>query len=99
LKFIKNASKSIGSALRSKKFYHVISVKSTVIPGTTDSVVIPLLEQYSQKKVGEDFGVCMTPEFLKEGNSVHDFFNPDKIVIGSYDLKSRNEIYDVHIRF
>ncbi|MHA1820206.1 MAG: UDP-glucose dehydrogenase family protein [Promethearchaeota archaeon] len=95
LKYIKEAAASIGDALKEKESYHVVSVKSTVIPGTTDSYVIPIIEEHSGKKVGVDFGVCMTPEFLKEGNAINDFLFPDKIVIGAYDEKSKDIMYNV----
>jgi UDPglucose 6-dehydrogenase len=93
LTYIKSVSNDIGKALKEKKAYHVVSVKSTVIPGTSDSHVIPIIEKASGKKVGIDFGVCMTPEFLQEGSSIHDFFNPEKIVIGAYDEKSKDTMY------
>jgi UDPglucose 6-dehydrogenase len=62
-------------------------MKSTVVPTTTEKVVIPVLEK-SGKKVGKDFGVCMNPEFLREGTAIQDFLNQDRIVIGAYDKKS-----------
>ncbi|MHA1730231.1 MAG: UDP-glucose dehydrogenase family protein, partial [Promethearchaeota archaeon] len=99
LKYIKKVSEDIGNAIKEKNGYHVISVKSTVIPGTTDSQIIPIIERISKKKVGIDFGVCMTPEFLKEGNAVNDFFNPDKIVIGGFDKKSSDYMYRVFNAF
>ncbi|MBD3354048.1 MAG: nucleotide sugar dehydrogenase [Candidatus Lokiarchaeota archaeon] len=92
---IKNVSKVIGQILRDKDDYHVVSIKSTVIPGTTDTHMIPLIEKYSGKRAGSDFGACMTPEFLKEGAAIDDFLNPDKIVIGSYDKKSSDLMYKV----
>ncbi len=64
-------------------------VKSTVIPGTTEEVVRPILEEVSKKQAGEDFGVAMNPEFLREGSAVHDFFNPDRIIVGTADKRSR----------
>jgi len=63
-------------------------VKSTVIPGTTENIVKPILEESSGKRCGTDFGLCMNPEFLREGSALHDTFNPDRIVIGEYDKKS-----------
>ena len=86
---VKNISKKIGIALKNSKKFYSILVKSTVIPGTTDEIVIPILEKYSQKKLGKGFGVGMNPEFLKEGSAVSDFMNPDRIVIGSSDKKSK----------
>lgn len=94
LGYIKEAAKNIGKALV-KEDYHVIVIKSTVVPQTTENVVIPILEKYSGKRVGE-FGVCMNPEFLTEiANSWNDepsfkrsFFDEDRIVIGEYDKTS-----------
>jgi len=60
------------------------------VPGTTENVVRPILEKYSGKEAGQDFGLCMNPEFLREGSAVEDFLNMDKIVIGSIDKKSGN---------
>ena len=87
LKYVKSAARSIGEALKSIDKYVVITVKSTVVPGTTESL-IPILQETSGKKVGTDFGLCMNPEFLREGSAVKDFLNPDKIVIGEYNKKS-----------
>jgi len=89
LKFIKNASKDLAKYIKNLNQYHVVTVKSTVVPGTTDKTVLSILKE-SGKKLGEDFGLCMNPEFLREGSAVEDFLNPDKIVIGSYDEKSAN---------
>jgi len=88
LKFIEFASKDLGNYLKNVNQYHVVVVKSTVVPGTTDSVVLPLLEKHSGKKVGKDFGLCMNPEFLREGSAIEDFLKTDKIVIGAIDEKS-----------
>jgi len=85
LSYIRQVSKEIGLALKNKSGYHVVIVKSTVVPGTTDDVVIPLLEKYSEKKAGVDFGVGMNPEFLREGVAVDDFMNPDRIILGGID--------------
>jgi UDPglucose 6-dehydrogenase len=62
-------------------------VKSTVVPGTTDDLIIPILEA-SGKKIGRDFGVCVNPEFLSEGKAIKDFMNPARIIIGEYDSRS-----------
>lgn len=98
LSYIREVSMEIGTALRDMDFYHVVVVKSTVVPGTTDEVVTPLLEEYSDKKAGMDFGVGMNPEFLREGEAVDDFMNPDRIVLGGIDERTQNvlaEIYSV----
>ena len=82
LTYVRNVSQQIGQALREKNDYHVVVVKSTVVPGTTDDIVRPLLEQASGKRAGVDFGVGMNPEFLREGEAVEDFMEPDRIVLG-----------------
>ncbi len=96
LNFIKIVSKHIGTALRNKKNYFVVVVRSTVLPKTVEKTVIPLLEKYSGKSVGIDFGVCMNPEFLREGSSVHDFYHPPKIVIGEYDKRSGDVVVELY---
>ena len=96
LSCVKDVMESIGRALSEKRDYHVVVVKSTVVPKTTEEVVIPILEKYSGKKAGEDFGVCMNPEFLteisgswsKDKSTKKDFFSEDRIVIGEYDKRS-----------
>ncbi|MFO0583906.1 MAG: UDP-glucose/GDP-mannose dehydrogenase family protein [Anaeromyxobacter sp.] len=85
LTFVKAVAKELGEALKDKAGYHVVVVKSTVVPGTTDSVVKPILEQASGKRCGPDFGVGMNPEFLTEGQAIVDFMNPDRIVLGAMD--------------
>ncbi|MDI6897552.1 UDP-glucose dehydrogenase family protein [Methanocella conradii] len=88
LRFVREASRSIGERLKAKDSYHVVVVKSTVVPQTTQQVVTPILEETSGKKAGLDFGVGMNPEFLREGKAVHDFMHPDRIVIGGDDPKA-----------
>ena len=96
LSYIEKVARQIGEVLREKNSYHTVVVKSTVVPGTTESVVLPILEQASGKRAGPDFGVGMNPEFLKEGEAVKDFLNPDRIVYGGIDNKSiacQQELY------
>jgi UDPglucose 6-dehydrogenase len=93
------AAREIGQALRAKKGYHVVVVKSTVVPGTTDGCVMPALEAASGKKAGTDFGVGMNPEFLSEGEAVHDFLCPDRIVLGGIDERSIDALEDVYRPF
>jgi len=88
LRDIEEVSRQIGRALASKNSYHLVVVKSTVVPGTTDSRVLPLLEKFSGKKAGEQFGVGMNPEFLREGKALEDVMFPDRIVLGGIDKKS-----------
>lgn len=98
LSYIEKAVRDIGRILRTKNSYHVICIKSTVIPSTTDTLIKNILEEESGKKAGE-FGLAMNPEFLREGEAVMDFMNPDRIVIGSYDDKSFErfkKVYEGH---
>jgi UDPglucose 6-dehydrogenase len=99
LKYIEEVSKQIGEVLRNKKEYHVVVVKSTVVPETTEKVVIPNLEKSSGKKAGANFGVCMNPEFLKEGKAMEDFLKPDRVVIGSIDRRSGDVIEKLYKNF
>lgn len=85
LRYIEEVSRQIGNVLKEKDAYHVVLVKSTVVPGTTDDVVRPILEEASGKQAGPDFGVGMNPEFLREGEAVEDFMEPDRIVLGGID--------------
>jgi len=88
LQYIKNSARETGEALRKKDGYHLVVVKSTVPPGTTEHVVRFMLEKKSGKKAGKDFGLCMNPEFLREGSAIHDTLKPDRVVIGEYDERS-----------
>ena len=88
LQHIKNSTREIAEALNKKDKYHLIVVKSTVVPGTTQNVVKPLLEKYSNKQCSINFGLCMNPEFLREGSALHDTLQPDRIIIGEHDKKS-----------
>lgn len=95
---VKKASREIGLILRDKSAYHVVVVKSTVVPGTTEETVLPLLEEGSGKEAGKSFGVGMNPEFLREGDAVNDFMNPDRILLGGIDdrsVTSLKELYSV----
>ncbi|MCD6468133.1 MAG: UDP-glucose/GDP-mannose dehydrogenase family protein [Thermoplasmata archaeon] len=99
LKFVKKAAEEIGKQLKNKDKWHLVVMKSTVLPGTTRDIVLPLLEQYSGKKAGKDFGLTMNPEFLREGVAVKDFLEPDRIVIGYYDDKSRKVLKELYKDF
>jgi UDPglucose 6-dehydrogenase/GDP-mannose 6-dehydrogenase len=92
LAYVEEAARVIGKALADKTAYHVVVVKSTVVPGTTDGVVLPILEQASGKRAGRDFGVGMNPEFLTEGEAIGDFMDPDRIVLGGIDARSQDAL-------
>ena len=97
--YLKKATQQIAAILKEKKTWHLIIVKSTVLPGTTQDLVLPLLEQSSGKKAGTDFGLAMNPEFLREGVAIQDFLTPDRIVIGSYDERSRTTVRELYKNF
>jgi UDPglucose 6-dehydrogenase/GDP-mannose 6-dehydrogenase len=99
LTYIKTVSHQIGEALREKDGYHVVVVKSTVVPRTTDDVVLPILEEASGKKAGIDFGVGMNPEFLREGEAVDDFMHPDRIVLGGIDDRTHAVLGELYAPF
>jgi UDPglucose 6-dehydrogenase len=99
LRFVREVARQIGAVLRDKDAYHVVVVKSTVVPGTTDDVVRPLLEQASGKRAGPDFGVGMNPEFLTEGVAVRDFQNPDRIVLGGIDDRTIDRLDELYAAF
>lgn len=83
LTYVERVSQQIGSSLATKDGYHIVVARSTMLPGSTEEVVIPALEQASAKRAGIDFGVGFNPEFLREGNSIEDFYDPPFTVIGS----------------
>lgn len=98
LKYIIQAAEEIGKVLKEKKEYCCVVIKSTVIPGTTMGKVLPILERFSGKKLG-DFGIGMNPEFLREGSAVKDFMNPDRIVIGASDVQSSIYMKELYSMF
>jgi len=96
LSHIENVAREIGGAIRQKKGPHVFVLRSTVLPGTTEKVVLPILEKESGKRCGEDFTVCYNPEFMREGSAVADFLNPPYTILGASDsahLAPLRELY------
>ncbi len=87
-KYLKHVCAEIGAALAVKDAYHLVVVRSTVLPNTVRSEVIPLIEEQAGKQVGRDFGVCMNPEFLREGSAIKDYYRPSYILIGECDKRS-----------
>ncbi len=88
LRYIKQVAEDLGSYLKNLNHYNVIVNRSTILPGSIESILIPTLENISGKKLGKDFGVCMNPEFMREGTSIYDYYNPPFTIIGSNDEKS-----------
>lgn len=99
LSIIKSCVKNISELLTDKNEYFLVVVKSTVIPMTTENIIIPIIEKYSGKKIGKDFGVCFNPEFLRDAYAYEDFMNPDRIVIGEYDKRSGDTLEELYLQF
>ncbi|HET7546143.1 MAG TPA: nucleotide sugar dehydrogenase [Usitatibacter sp.] len=95
LKYVRRVCEEIGTALKDHPG-HTVVVRSTMLPGTMRNVVIPALETASGLKAGEDFGVCLNPEFLREGTAVHDYFHPPKTVIGELDRASGDVVAKIY---
>jgi len=96
LDFVEKVSREIGTILKDKKERHLVVIRSTVLPGTVRSLVIPAIEEASGKKAGDGFGICFNPEFLREGSSVKDYYNPPKIVIGGDREDDINMVTNVY---
>src|SRR6201997_2739805 len=82
---IEPVCRDIGQVLKTKDAFHLVVLRSTVLPGTAETIVIPALEKASGKKMGKDFGVCVNPEFMREGTAVADFLEPSMTIIGASD--------------
>jgi GDP-mannose 6-dehydrogenase len=98
-KYIESVSKEIGEAIKKKESYHVVVIRSTLLPGTTRNVIIPIIEKASGKRAGDDFGICFNPEFLREATAVEDFKTPSKTVIGEFDHKSGEALTALYNNF
>lgn len=98
LKYIIDVCKKIGHELQNDNSWKLVNIISTVIPDSMDRVIKPLLEKTSNKKVGKDFGLCYSPEFVALGNVICNLFNPDFILIGESDKKSGKVLADIKKR-
>jgi len=96
LRYIRRVSEQIGGALKERASRHTVVIRSTILPGTMRNIVIPVLEEFSGKKAGRDFGVCHNPEFLREGSAVKDFHCPPQTVIGQFDAESGDVLAEVY---
>ncbi|HWJ15586.1 MAG TPA: nucleotide sugar dehydrogenase [Gemmatimonadaceae bacterium] len=92
LRYVERVCEEIGAAIKTKSTRHTVVIRSTVLPGTVQRVVIPALESASGKRAGTDFGVCMNPEFLREGTSIRDFYEPPFTLIGTDDRSSAEAV-------
>ena len=96
LDYIEKVCREIGTALSTKDSYHVVVVRSTVLPGTVEERLLPILEQSSQKLAGRDFGLCANPEFLRESSAIKDYYNPSHVVIGALDARSAEVVQKLY---
>ncbi|WP_445259065.1 nucleotide sugar dehydrogenase [Nocardioides aurantiacus] len=94
--YLERVTEEIGRALAIKDGWHTVVYRSTMLPGTCEGLLVPLLEQLSGKTAGVDFGVCVNPEFLREGTSVSDFFDPPKTVVGQSDERAGGDVISLY---
>jgi GDP-mannose 6-dehydrogenase len=93
---IQPACEDIGRVLKTKNSFHLVVVRSTVLPGTAETIVVPALEKTSGKKLGNNFGVCVNPEFMREGTAVSDFLEPSVTVIGAAETTHSARLREVY---
>src|SRR5687768_12178125 len=98
LKYVRRVCEQIGRTLARHEGAPVVVMRSTMLPGTMREVVIPTLEKFSGKRAGDEFGVCINPEFLREGTAVHDYDHPPKTVIGELSRSSGDLLASVYAR-
>src|SRR5208283_2236979 len=96
LTYVTRVCEQIGQALPFHKGFFTVVFRSTIIPGSVEKLLIPILERASGLAAGVDFGVCMNPEFLREGTSVYDFHHPPKTVIGELNSKSGEALVSLY---
>jgi GDP-mannose 6-dehydrogenase len=97
LSYVERVVHEIGAALKRKNSYHVIVLRSTVLPGTTESLVVPAVEKASGLRAGKDFAVCYNPEFMREGSAVADFLQPPYTVLGAQDPKHLAPVRQLYV--
>ncbi len=98
LKYVRRVCEQIGNTLATHPGAPVVVMRSTMLPGTMREVVIPTLEKHSGKRAGEEFGLCINPEFLREGTAVHDYYHPPKTVIGEINRASGDVLATLYAR-
>ena len=94
--YIISAAQAIGEGLRRKNSYHVVVMRCSIPPGATLDVMVPEIEKVSGLKMGEDFGICFNPEFLREGTAIEDFYAPPKTVVGANDERAAKIVADIY---
>src|SRR6516162_3171478 len=96
LSYVRRVVQQIGEQLAQAPAYKVVVIRSTLLPGSMQSVVIPTLEDSSRRKAGTDFGVCINPEFLREGTAIYDYDHPPKTVIGASDERAAAMVRELY---
>ena len=96
LTYVERVCQEIGQALARKSFYHVVVVRSTMLPGSTEERIVPVLQRASGKRVGQDFGVAFNPEFLREGTAVHDFYHPPFTLFGTCESQAVEVVTELY---
>ncbi|MEN8207542.1 MAG: UDP-glucose/GDP-mannose dehydrogenase family protein [Pseudomonadota bacterium] len=96
LRYVRKVCEEIGTTLKDKDGFHVVVARSTMLPGSMRTVVIPVLEEFSGKQAGVNFGVCNNPEFLRESTAVFDYYNPPKTVIGETDSMAGDKLASIY---
>ena len=96
LNHVKHVCQEIGATLKDKPERHTVVIRSTMLPGTIESLVVPTLEENSGKQAGRDFGVCINPEFLREGSSLKDFYSPPFTLIGTDEEKTASLVRELY---
>jgi GDP-mannose 6-dehydrogenase len=96
LSYVRRVVQQIGEQLAGNTAYKVVVIRSTLLPGSMQSVVIPILEESSRRQAGRDFGVCINPEFLREGSAIYDYDHPPKTVIGASDERAAALVRDLY---
>jgi GDP-mannose 6-dehydrogenase len=96
LSYVRRICEQIGETLASVNEFKIVAIRSTLLPGSMQSVVIPTLEQTSRKKAGQHFGVCINPEFLREGTAIYDYDHPPKTVVGANDERTADPVKKIY---
>ena len=95
-RYVESVCQEIGLAINHKRAFHTVVVRSTVLPGTVNEKVVPILEEFSGHRAGDDFGVAMNPEFLREGTAISDYYDPSFVVIGEYNRRSGDAVEEMY---
>jgi UDPglucose 6-dehydrogenase len=96
LQYVEASAHAIAKAIRNKRSYHLLVIRSTVVPGTTSGELLPLVKRVSGKLFPKNFGICFNPEFLREGSAVDDTLHPDALIIGAEDKKSSQTLLELY---